>query len=263
MAQSLLNGHLPYTQLWDNKPPLAFAFYSAVIEVFGKSLVGISHRRSNLRTCYCLLVYLIGKRICSKRSGLIAALISIPAMSLITDASRRWRVRTPWTEHVALVPLMGALYLLICNDKSLKNLFFIGVLMATTTLIRMNMAYAVVVVGLYIAIRSWRLPWTAFKRAACYAAGGGLIALLTCLPYLLTGHFDELWISAHRRPVEIFRFPAVATRNLVEQTLQSIGIYVDASGRKFDFHFFQHIHVDVCVCRRGYSCGSMETLVRI
>jgi len=102
----------------------------------------------------------------------------------------------------------------------------------------MNMAYAVVVVGLYIAIRSWRSPWIAFKRAACYAAGGGLIAFLTCLPYVLTGHFDALWVSAIVAPLKYSVSQLSPREILVEQTLQSIGIYIDGSGRKFDFHFF-------------------------
>ncbi len=39
MGQSILDGHLPYTELWDIKPPLAFFFFAAVITVFGKSIV--------------------------------------------------------------------------------------------------------------------------------------------------------------------------------------------------------------------------------
>jgi hypothetical protein len=159
-------------------------------------------------------------------------------MSLITDGFTTMSGQNTMTEHVALVPLMGAIYLLICNDKSLKHLFFVGVLMATTTLIRMNMAYAVVAIGLYIAIRSLRSPSLALRRISCYAGGGGLIVALTCLPYLLTGHFDALWISAVIAPLKYSVSQLSLREIVVEQTLQSIGIYVDGSGHKFDFHWF-------------------------
>ena len=41
MAQSLVDGHLPYTQLWDLKPPLLFLIFALPIWVFGKSMVAI------------------------------------------------------------------------------------------------------------------------------------------------------------------------------------------------------------------------------
>jgi hypothetical protein len=39
MGQSILDGHLPYTELWDIKPPLAFAAFAFFIMVLGKSYV--------------------------------------------------------------------------------------------------------------------------------------------------------------------------------------------------------------------------------
>ena len=238
MAQSLINGHLPYVHLWDNKPPLAFAFYSVVIELFGKDLVGIRLAGAICVMAVAFLVYLTAQRICGKRSGLIAAILCIPGMSLITDGITTMSGQNTMTEHVALVPLMGAIYLLICNDKSLRSLFMMGILMATATLIRMNMAYAVVVIGLYIAIRSLRAPSIALRRICSYAVGGGLIVALTCLPYLLTRHFDALWISAVVAPLK-YSVSQLSLRDIVvEQTLQAIGIYMDGAGYKFDFHWF-------------------------
>ena len=41
LGQSWANGFLPYTQLWDLKPPLTFAFFASIISVFGKSFIAI------------------------------------------------------------------------------------------------------------------------------------------------------------------------------------------------------------------------------
>jgi len=41
MGQSWADGHLPYTQLWDLKPPLVFLFFTIVIKVFGESCIAI------------------------------------------------------------------------------------------------------------------------------------------------------------------------------------------------------------------------------
>ena len=34
VAQSWVDGHLPYTQLWDVKPPLTFLFFATIIQIF-------------------------------------------------------------------------------------------------------------------------------------------------------------------------------------------------------------------------------------
>src|SRR5262245_31877775 len=41
IGQSLADGHLPYEQAWDVKPPLGFAFYAAVIRLLGHSVAAI------------------------------------------------------------------------------------------------------------------------------------------------------------------------------------------------------------------------------
>ena len=61
------------------------------------------------------------------------------------------------TEHVALVPLMGTVYLLTCGEETTLTFFSVGLLMAIASLVRLNLAYTVVALGVYIAARSWRL----------------------------------------------------------------------------------------------------------
>ncbi|MEM9869038.1 MAG: glycosyltransferase, partial [Bacteroidota bacterium] len=41
MGQSWVNGHLPYTHLWDLKPPITFLFFASIITIFGKSFIAI------------------------------------------------------------------------------------------------------------------------------------------------------------------------------------------------------------------------------
>ena len=41
LGQSWVDGFLPYTQLWDLKPPLVFLFFAIIIQIFGKSYIAI------------------------------------------------------------------------------------------------------------------------------------------------------------------------------------------------------------------------------
>ena len=41
MGQDILDGYLPYTRLWDFKPPLAFAAYALAIATLGHSIEAV------------------------------------------------------------------------------------------------------------------------------------------------------------------------------------------------------------------------------
>ena len=41
MGQDIVDGNLPYTNLWDIKPPLAYIPYSIFIFLFGKNIIAI------------------------------------------------------------------------------------------------------------------------------------------------------------------------------------------------------------------------------
>ncbi len=62
MGQSILDGHLPYTQLWDLKPPLAFVAYASFIFILGKSIISIRLAGTICVALTAFFVYLSGKK---------------------------------------------------------------------------------------------------------------------------------------------------------------------------------------------------------
>ena len=56
MGQDILDGQLPYIDLWDNKPPLSFLSYAFFILFFGKSIIAIRLAGS---ICVVTTAYLI------------------------------------------------------------------------------------------------------------------------------------------------------------------------------------------------------------
>ncbi len=220
MGQSILDGHLPYTRLWDNKPPLAFAFFAMVIAVFGKNLVVIRVVGTLCVVMTSFLVYLTAQRVWNKRIGIIAAVLSILAASLLQSG------QATMSEHVALLPLVGAMYLLICRELSVRTLFLVGALMATATLVRLNLGYVVVVMGLYVvAVSAPRSAVTAAKYAAAYAGGGMSVVAITWTPYLFSGQPDLWWASVIMSPLSYAESQYSMIHNLIAQMLHAFGAY--------------------------------------
>ena len=190
MGQSILDGHLPYTKLWDIKPPLAFLAYALFIFCLGKSIVAI-----RLAGAICIaitgwLTYRIGKTIWSYQLGVLAGVLLVIIASVI-DYSL-----PVMTEHVALVPLMAALCLLISRKPNSLTFFIVGALLATATLIRLNLAYVSLIMGLLIVFQQPIYSIGYFlKRGIAYAGGNLLVIFLTFIPYIIAEEQHTWWTS--------------------------------------------------------------------
>jgi len=190
MGQSILDGHLPYTELWDNKPPLAFVCFAVFIALFGKSIVAIRFAGALCVALVSFLIYLIGKTIWSDRIGILGATQFITISSVLPEA------QALMTEHLALVPLMGALSLLVAQKPTPLILFAAGILMAIATLIRLNLAYVGLIVGLLLVFQKpLRSSAEFLKRGLAYACGNLLVVFLTYIPYAIANYQQTWWSS--------------------------------------------------------------------
>ena len=190
MGQSILDGHLPYTELWDNKPPLAFLFYAVAIATFGKSIISVRIAGTLCVALVSFFTYLVGKTLWNNPVGILSATLFVILASLLPSG------QATMTEHVALVPLVGALSLLVTRKTTLSTLFFSGILMAIASLIRLNLAYVTVIIGLFaLFVKPTQSNHSILQRGLAYAAGGCLVILLTYIPYAVTG-YQQVWFSS-------------------------------------------------------------------
>lgn len=227
MGQSIVDGYLPYVKLWDNKPPLAFAFYALVIALFGKDMLYIRLAGTLCVVVAAFFVYLLAYRLWDRRTGLIAAILCIVAISLLQTG------QATMTEHVVLLPLLGAVYLLIRRNESVSAFFLIGMLMATATLVRLNMGFVAIMVGAYILATSVHARRSALPRIAAYCFGGILIVAITVVPYWLTGQQEIWWTSVIAAPLRYSDSQSTIFRLLVSQVRNALGFYWDGAGYKF------------------------------
>ena len=203
LGQSILDGHLPYTETWDLKPPLLSTIFSIFIIIFGKSIISI-----RIAGAFCVgltswLNYQIGKEIRGTQHGLIAGFLTVIALSLIhSDAS------ATMSEHVAIVPLMAGILMLIKRRRSLSNVFISGLLLTASAMIRLNLAYVVVIIG--VAITTLPQLNYVYKNqylkntllvGSCFSFGGGFVIGLTLLPYILTNQASLWWKSVVLAPL--------------------------------------------------------------
>src|SRR5215831_10674224 len=197
MGQSIIDGHLPYVTLWDNKPPGTFAFYALLIALFGRDLVGIRFGGTLCVVVTAFLVYLIGNAMWTRRMGLLAAILCVVVIGVTPSG------QATMTEHLVLLPLMSAVYLLIRSDFRWGTLFLVGLLLAASTLVRENMAFVVVAVGLYLLfmLEPLRSPIKAAGHIGAYIIGGLTVIADTWIPYKLAGQDDLLWTSVISAPL--------------------------------------------------------------
>ncbi len=220
VGQSILGGHLPYTELWDLKPPLLPAFFAFVIAVCGKSLVAIRVAGTLCVVMAGWLVYLTAARVWNRRTGIVASILSILAASLIRDG------QATMSEHVALVPLLLAMYILIRREPSVPALFLAGALLATATLVRLNLAYVCVACALYVvALAASRSGFSVAECIAAYTGGGLLVAAITTAPYVVAGELRLLWTSVIVAPLAYASSQMPVAEAVRQQASHAFGIY--------------------------------------
>ena len=188
MGQSILEGNLPYVELWEIKPPLAFLPYALISGLFDRSIMAMRIGALLLVAGTAYLTYIVGYSIWNRRTGLCAALICIIFSSV--------NGQSLMTETIAVVPLMGALTLLVVKKHSSRVLYLTGLLLATATLVRLNLAYVALFVGIYLCVKQYQSPGPNFKsELLAYIMGGLSLLFLTALPYLVSDN-GGLWFSS-------------------------------------------------------------------
>lgn len=190
VAQSWVNGHLPYTQLWDVKPPLTYLFFAGIIYFFGKSLFAIRFFGTILVIISSFFTYKIGVNVASKKIAFWAAIGSIILQSLFGS------LQGVMSEHITMAFFMPALFLL-SRSRSVLVVFIVGILMGISVMIKLNLAYAIFFIGLlmiYDDLRKKEYLRGVFNAMA-YGTGIIMIILLTILPYYLQDN-SMLWYKS-------------------------------------------------------------------
>ena len=235
LGQSWVDGHLPYTQLWDLKPPLTFLFFAGIIYIFGKSFIAIRLFGALVVATTAFFTYKIGQRVSTKKIGFWAGVLCVLLQSMFGS------VQGVMSEHLCMVFFVPGLYILIISDKK-RSYLLAGLLMGLAIMTKLNIAYAVLLVGLFPLFPSFANKQLTKGLLNLFAYGTGMICivLLTILPYYVSGQADVWWKSVVLASLEY----AGARRNslfaLAPTFLIMMGIFIFAWKKNYlDFRSFK------------------------
>ena len=195
LASHFLDGHLPYLDLFELKPPGIFFALAGVMSTLGENLLAV-----RLFSAFCLLVSAVaGYAIAVRWTPPSVAGASMVVYSVLTCEIE---FQGMLTEHLVLALIMPAFWLLVARRDRMWATFLIGILLSAATLTRTNIAYVVLALG---AFYFWRFarPWPDVPRAAivAYGLGGALPLGSLMLTYWLAGGLDIFLLSTFWAPL--------------------------------------------------------------
>ncbi len=197
MAQSWVDGHLPYTELWDLKPPITFLFFAIIIYIFGKSFIAIRLAGVLIVALTALYSFKIGATLSNKKNAFWIGFFCVIFQSMFGS------IQGVMSEHICMAFLTPAIYLAIVK-KEWYWLALSGILSGIAIMVKLNMAYTVLFIGLYLVyyfINSKKI-WQGVYGVTAYGIGILTIIALTCIPYYFNGIEDLWWKSVFIAPLD-------------------------------------------------------------
>jgi len=190
MGQSWVDGNLPYTELWDLKPPITFLFFASIIYVFGKSFFAIRMLGVLIVAITAFFSYRIGAATDSKKSGYWAGLLCVFLLSLFGS------LQGVMSEHICMVFFMPALYLML-TFENFWNSFLAGLLFGLAIMSKLNIVYAIFFFGIYMLYDYQRNQKICKGLINLIGLGLGILltTLMTLLPYYVQGISEVWWNS--------------------------------------------------------------------
>ncbi|MEB8328502.1 glycosyltransferase family 39 protein [Flavobacteriaceae bacterium KMM 6897] len=197
MGQSWVEGHLPYTELWDLKPPITFLFFAGIIYTFGKSFIAIRVFGTLIVAITSFFTFRIGKELESNKLGIWTAIACTVLQSLFGS------LQGVMSEHLSVAFLMPAIFIIL---KYHKYYWYgiAGVLLGLTVMTKLNLAYAVLVLGLFLLYRYFveKKLKQGLLNLVFLGLGAVFVILFTILPYYQNDLTTLWWQSVILAPLE-------------------------------------------------------------
>ena len=196
LGQSWSDGHLPYTQLWDLKPPLTFAFFATIISVFGKSFVAIRFAGVLLVVTTAYFTYKMASILMTKKASLFVGIFCIFLLSLFGS------LQGVMSEHICIAFFVPGLYLLL-TQKAPGWILLSGIFMGISVMVKLNMAFPIFFIGLYLVYEAFLTKRSIpFFHVLLFSLGVLIVIMATIIPYYITNQTMIWWKSVVLAPLE-------------------------------------------------------------
>lgn len=196
MAQSWVDGYLPYTKLWDLKPPITFLVFASVISIFGKSFIAIRLVGTLMVAITALFTYGIARVSASKKTSFWCAIFCVFFQSMFGS------LQGVMSEHICVLFFVIALYLVLSKEH-MFGYFIGGLFFGLSVMSKLNMAYPLLALGLFLFYDGIvkKQFWNRFQLLVALGTGCILLIGSTAIPYYLQGEEILWWQSIFEAPL--------------------------------------------------------------
>jgi hypothetical protein len=193
-GQLILQGMLPYQQLYNMKLPGIYAAYAGLMTVFGQTHMGIHLGLMFINAATIILVFLLARQLYDSIVGLAAA-AAFAMMSLLPCVQGIFAN----AEHFVILFAVGGLWILVkALDQERPWLLLIsGFMLGTGFLMKQHGAAFIFFGGLYVLIRQIRIgPGLGLQlliKTGLFILGAFIPYGITCMVFIFNGIFEKFW----------------------------------------------------------------------
>ncbi|MFM9935576.1 MAG: ArnT family glycosyltransferase [Novosphingobium sp.] len=206
VATAMLQGQVPYVDIWDRKPIGLFLLYEAAHALLGREAWAYL-AMANLFACVgAWLAYRIAAVLADRRTGWVAALLYIIAMTVFGCRGAQ--------SELLFAPLcLGMVYLAMVHAGSQRAMLLAMFLGGIAIQIKYTAAPFCAVLGVFVLLEDYRRDPALMRvlgRACIYALAGLAPTIAVAAWYFATGHFGDFFyatfVSIFERQPSIGRF---------------------------------------------------------
>lgn len=194
MGQSILNGEIPYRDVWDHKPPLIFYINALGLLMGGGSWWGVWILELVFLSAATGIGYELLKRQYNRFTALFVTILWLITFSVVMEGGN-------FTETYALLFQYFTLIMFFTKDTSaspVRSWALIGAAGALSFLLRQNLIGIWVAIGLrelLTALSSEQRKQHFIHLGAAFLGGTAILGLVILL-FALNGSFSDMWEAA-------------------------------------------------------------------
>jgi len=191
IAQGLLDGKIPYRDLFDNKPPLVYGWYAFSFLLFGENVVAPRVVAALLLSMTTLTLFGQARMVFPRgaayvATGLFALSTGLPYVAVHAN-----------TEAYMLLPLVASLtaFTIGMRRGDLRWFLLSGVLGGLAMMTKQVAVWNLLALAVVALIWRWRasgVGWRSIMPALCLLTGAAGTAFLVALPFAAMGALDDL-----------------------------------------------------------------------
>ncbi len=167
MAADVLDGNLPYVELYANKPPMGFFLLAGALWAFGESLLVVRLFGAFCLWTSCIAVFSIAVHHIARTPAALAVSLLVAVQSV--SYGQYMSMELP-----ATAALMGALWFLVVPRRSSLSFAAAGLLMSLAPLTRSNLLVVPIAFGLWFTVATLRPSFDIRWRAVSAFVIAGL-----------------------------------------------------------------------------------------